>query len=585
MVMRSAYLGILILALLWVLLLEGGGSALGYRELAAAGATAFSNIAYLQIGLICIIAPVFMAGAIAQESSPRTWDILLTTPITPIQVVLGNLFGRLFFILALLAASLPLFAMTQYFGGVPGRSIFLSSLIAGCAALLVGAIAIALAVSRIAGRRAVFAFYIAVVSYLAATAGVDAWIQARAGAGVTWMTAINPFLALRALLSPSSYPRMLVGDPGAQGLAMWFLVRPVTTWCVLCSVLSVALMVLSAITVRAGGLATLAHDRSGVPLLRRVFRMGPKDAKHRAPRQVWSNPIAWREAAARNSTAAKTLARWLFIGAGWAFGLSLTLLFHTGAMSSDDFQLAILVTVLGESLVAALVAINMASTAVSREREDGTLDLILTTPITPGMYLSGKLRGLIAYLLPLLSVPLGTLLIAGVYAGFGGFGREGGATVSVRMLGGESVELPVVLPEAALLVGLVLVPFIAFCVVVGLLWSLRSKGTLSSVVGAVGVVGTASLIIGACGWMAGVDAAYIGASLAALSPASAVRACVIPGTALFDTINDAGLSAARFWMACGGVASVVIYGFIVWGVHASMVRNFDFTVRKLAGMK
>ena len=32
--------------------------------------------------------------------------------------------------LALLGASLPLFALTQYFGGVPGRSIFASYLIA-----------------------------------------------------------------------------------------------------------------------------------------------------------------------------------------------------------------------------------------------------------------------------------------------------------------------------------------------------------------------------------------------------------------------------------------------------------------------
>jgi len=584
MIVRSAYLGVLILALLWILLLEGGGSALGYRDLARAGATAFENIAYLQIGLICIIAPVFMAGAIAQESSPRTWDILLTTPVTPIQVVLGNLFGRLFFILSLLAASLPLFAMTQYFGGVPGRSIFLSSLIAGCAALFVGAIALALAVSRIAGRRAVFAFYIAVVSYLAITAGVDAWAQQN-GAGVTWMTAINPFLSLRALLNPTGYPRAGIGDPGTTGLGAWFLMRPVTTWCLLSTGLSLVLMVLSAITVRAGGLATLTKDRSGVALHRRLMRMGPKDAKHRPPRMVWSNPIAWREAAARNSTATKTLARWLFIAIGWGFGLTLAGLYHFGSMSGENFQLAVLATVLGESMVAALVAINMASTAVSREREDGTLDLILTTPITPAMYLSGKLRGLIAYLLPLLSVPIGTLLIAGIYAGTGGFGREDGAMVSERMLGGSTMDLPVVLPESALIVGLVLVPFIAFCVVVGLLWSLRSKGTLASVIGAVGVVGTASLIIGSCGWMAGQDAPLIGPALASLSPASAVRACVFPGDALFETISQNGLATARVWMAGGALASLVIYGLIVWGVHASMVRNFDFTVRKLAGMK
>ena len=138
-----------------------------------------------------------------------------------IDAVLGNLFGRLFFILALLFASLPLFAITQYFGGVAGVQIFTSYLIAGCAALGVGAAAIALSVSRLVGRRAVFAFYIAVVSYLAITWAVDAIYSPGAAAGtkVSWMTAINPFLSLRALLDPSNYPCAKEGSQ--RGLASY----------------------------------------------------------------------------------------------------------------------------------------------------------------------------------------------------------------------------------------------------------------------------------------------------------------------------------------------------------------------------
>src|SRR5690606_9315650 len=197
-------------------------------EMSRAAAGAFTFIAYVQIALICLLAPVFMAGAIAQEADPKTWDILLTTPLSATQIVLGNLFGRLFFILALLFSSLPLFALTQYFGGVPGASIFLSYLIAACATLLVGTIAIALSVSRLVGKRAVFAFYVAVISYLAVTIAADRIV----GNGqVTWMTAINPFLALYSLLSPTSYPHQ---EPEAlTGTARWFLGRPALTWCLL----------------------------------------------------------------------------------------------------------------------------------------------------------------------------------------------------------------------------------------------------------------------------------------------------------------------------------------------------------------
>ena len=118
---RSIYLGSLIAVLLWALLVNARGDELSYQALAQAGSKSFAVIAFLQIALICVLAPVFMAGAIAQEADPRTWDILLSTPLGATEIVLGNLFGRLFFILALLFSSLPLFAVTQYFASVSSR--------------------------------------------------------------------------------------------------------------------------------------------------------------------------------------------------------------------------------------------------------------------------------------------------------------------------------------------------------------------------------------------------------------------------------------------------------------------------------
>src|SRR5262245_29653318 len=67
---RAAYLGVLILCLLWMLVIKGSMSnsaSLSQRDIAASAATAFTFVAYLQITLICLLAPVFMAGAIAQE--------------------------------------------------------------------------------------------------------------------------------------------------------------------------------------------------------------------------------------------------------------------------------------------------------------------------------------------------------------------------------------------------------------------------------------------------------------------------------------------------------------------------------------
>ncbi|MEM9791259.1 MAG: hypothetical protein AAF842_12745, partial [Planctomycetota bacterium] len=87
MYVRAAYLAVLVVVLLWLLLQAAGGGSPSYRELAQAGASSFTIIAYLQITLICILAPVFMASAIAQEANPKTWDILLTTPLGRLQIV------------------------------------------------------------------------------------------------------------------------------------------------------------------------------------------------------------------------------------------------------------------------------------------------------------------------------------------------------------------------------------------------------------------------------------------------------------------------------------------------------------------
>lgn len=579
---RSAYLAVLIVVLLYMLLITAGAGTKGYRELAAAGAQAFTVTAYLQVALICLIAPVFMAGAIAQESDPKTWDILLTTPMSKLEIVLGNLTGRLFLVLALLFCSLPLFALTQYFGGVPGTSIFASYLVAGCSAVLVGAIAIALSVSRLAGRRAVFAFYVAVLTYLGVTAAIDTALGG--GARTTHFTALNPFLAMRSLLEPTGYQRAEAAS--LNPVDAFFLATPVTAWCVLSLSISVLLTLASTLTVRHGGLATIAAGtgRTGVPWYRRMLGLGAKGAEHRPPRTVGRNPIAWREATARNATLGRILARWAFIAVGLLWAIAALALYHTAAFDHRTFRLVVLSTVWTESAVTVLVAMNMAATAVSREREDGTLDILLTTPMTPAVYLTGKLRGLIAYLLPLLAVPVGTLLLAGLYVLAGGLGRAGGVLVQ-ESIGNTTIDLPVLLPESGLLAAGSLLPFTAFCVMIGLQWSLKSKGTIGSVIATVGVVGAVAGTISLCSWKGGSEIGFVGPVLSALSPATTLWACLDPLDAMRETIDASGLPTARLSLLVGVGVAAGVYLAVVYGTHSAMVRNFDFTVRKLAGTR
>ena len=181
-----------------------------------------------------------------------------------------------------------------------------------------------------------------------------------------------------------------------------------------------------------------------------------------------------------------------------------------------------------------------------------------------------------------------TLLVAGLYAMFGGFGKKELAQYTHKVPGGGSFDVPVIIPEAGIVLAVMLVPFIAFCVMIGLHWSLKSKGTLSAVVGTVAVVFISAGILGMCGWASASDMPVIGPALAALSPASLIDAMVSPVERLDETVNqpgEEGLVVARMAMGIGAVVSAGIYIAIVYGVLTAMVRNFDFTVRKLAGTK
>ncbi|HEX7009608.1 MAG TPA: hypothetical protein VF184_06475, partial [Phycisphaeraceae bacterium] len=171
---RSGYLGALIILVLVGLLSGGGlGEQVGLTELAKSGTWAFAVVAYGQVVLVCLLAPLFMAGVIAQEQAGKTLDILLTTPLTNLQIVLGSLTGRLFFVLTMLLSGLPLFAVLLIFGGVPIRSVFISFAVAALVALPVGSVAVTLSVFRAGGRKAVFTFVIAVAGYLVAAYALD----------------------------------------------------------------------------------------------------------------------------------------------------------------------------------------------------------------------------------------------------------------------------------------------------------------------------------------------------------------------------------------------------------------------------
>lgn len=651
---RMIYLGLLIGLMLSTLLMGGGASntSVSLTDLAKAGTNVFLLVAYGQVILICLLAPLFMAAAIAAEQSGKTMDILLTTPLSNLQIVLGSLVGRLFFVLALLASGLPLFSVLLFFGGVPISSVFIAFAVAALTALAVGSVAVWLAVLRKGGRKAVFLFIIAITAYLSLLWGVDriarfnqtqftgitvirtspAPINASGpprvmrssnasttrpstgpatrpasqppaivlgGGRTTLFTPLHPLLVLEASLNSVNYR-----PPTFEELAhlpwpvRFYLGNPLGMFAVLCGGQSLLLLIWGAIRLRDVGEAIPLRVR----LMRWLKRSRAGESRTRAARSVWHNPIAWRESQTRGSHLGNRLARTGFVTLGLTAAALLLLAYHLdrlprltdpfgGGLLSPQavFQYAFSTLLLVELAIIVLVALYMSASAVSREREDGTLDLILTTPITPRSYLWGKLRGLVRFLSHLLVLPVATVLMMSIYVIVGLRNQWPQVMSSYSILvptnaSGTTtgrVELEIMPPEAAIWTPLVLLPFVALCVMVGMTWSIKSKGVLGSIVPSVAIIGTLALVTGFCGHGLAGQVPWLGPAFNAFSPATSLIMLTNPYEHVAGYVESP--TASRISLGVAAVIACAGYSLIVYLLMSAMVHSFDQTVRKLSG--
>jgi ABC-type transport system involved in multi-copper enzyme maturation permease subunit len=85
---------------------------------AAIGHGIFGGLLGLETLLVLVLAPAFTTGAISLEREKQTIDMLVTTPLSTLGMVIGKLFSALSYVFLLIIASLPLASLVFVFGGV-----------------------------------------------------------------------------------------------------------------------------------------------------------------------------------------------------------------------------------------------------------------------------------------------------------------------------------------------------------------------------------------------------------------------------------------------------------------------------------
>ena len=219
-----------------------------------------------------------------------------------------------------------------------------------------------------------------------------------------------------------------------------------------------------------------------------------------------------------------------------------------------------------EFAIVLVIATNTAASSLTKDKESNTLDLMLTTPLTSSYIIWGKLRGLVSFVVPMIMVPVVSLLMFGVL---------------------DLVRRPaqrVVYLETALEVGALLLVFAAYACMLGLHFSLKQRKTVRAVIIAVGVLLIANL--GAfLFWNAVVQhAGVFGSALSAGTPFTAIFILIDPSR-LFDTpaVLAQSVRAVRVSALVGSVIFIALHAAVVYSWYKSMVRSFDTIIRKQSG--
>ena len=659
LVARCVYLGLLIGVVILAISSTGGAAGTSLDQLTATSEQIFRDMSYLQLGLVALLAPIFTAGAITQEKDSQTYDILLATPLSNAQIVLGSLGSRLFFIIALLLSGIPIFAITKIFGGVAIGDVALSCTIAAATACVTGALATAIATFKVGTRRTIFGFYLFVVVYLLGGYLLDrldvfhptlldpnTLLPSADRSATSWLAGVHPFLALQTLFAGNRPPDAALLPPALRVWPLeWYFTRPSTFFPAFMLLLSAVLVLPSVLLLRRMAQSTTTWRTKLLGWLPIKAAKG-----HRTPRTVWRNPIAWREGRTKASSARASLIRYVY--AAFGLGAAITLLYlynsepkpptnyvqagsydaahgtlhvlgenQTYGLSSGvavkldgedkdasvlygryevlshqtevqrgtkvikSIELAtvpgrisvvqthqlLLGLVIVELAVILLVVTNAAASAVTREREDGTLDLLLTTPITSRYYLWGKLIGLIVFVLPLLAVPLLSVLM---------FIATDVISSAVGNGGGDWL----VLPEAAVLLPLTSLVVVAFATIVGMQMSLRNRTTVRAVMSGLGIVAGVVAALGWCGLTASNSrVGPIASAVNALSPLGVIASTIYPtefGGPAWTSGTSGDVTQARVILVVATLVTAGVYGAVVWSMYTSMVKNFDMTIRR-----
>ncbi|MGI6487429.1 MAG: ABC transporter permease [Syntrophothermaceae bacterium] len=164
------------------------------------GPQMYVALAIFQLLLVSFVTPAFTAGVISGERERQTLDLLTCTRLSSASIVLNKLLASISYIVLLIVASLPVFGVVYFFGGVLLQEIGQAFVVYLMTALTFGAIGVFCSSIFRRTQVSVVVTYIIVFFFLVGTVALGVFLanmNMRAGDySIPIITYLNPVVAL-----------------------------------------------------------------------------------------------------------------------------------------------------------------------------------------------------------------------------------------------------------------------------------------------------------------------------------------------------------------------------------------------------
>jgi ABC-type transport system involved in multi-copper enzyme maturation permease subunit len=172
-IIRILYGGFLFFILCYMFLILHLGPRFGQelraRETAVLAETFFGTFMLVQLVMVVLLTPAYVAGAIAEEKDRKTLEFLLATDLRNREIVLSKLLSRLANLTLLLLTGLPVLSILQLIGGVDPQLMLAGFAGIGLTMLGIASISILLSTLFKKPRDAISLTYLFLLAYASLT--------------------------------------------------------------------------------------------------------------------------------------------------------------------------------------------------------------------------------------------------------------------------------------------------------------------------------------------------------------------------------------------------------------------------------